>query len=643
VKKYWQIFILGLITLLLALFVLAVDIAFYRFPKIIKMFAYERELLVALAFICLFLSLRVSWYGLRLSPVQRLWLHNLGIMLAVGGLLLGHWCFRKYLVLWDDNPFLAEYPFIWNLFSMLVAFFFLTFLFLLLLNIDSLMKLRAGRYTRWGMRFLVGLFLAFAVGLNFFESRYAFQAIEIINPHLRTYWWLLVPLVGIVFVLNTLNLGWLDYLNRREKYVATVLELITLGLGGLLYFSHLLYPLYAYSVVIKGFVIVALAFVLFYTLISWGALLLRLPGAKFYERMQLQASHLNYLDRLVYTPCSQEQKLNVMLKCCQEEMRAEGGWLQVEDANCPAVDFFLFSPEFDAESKEELKSLDLRKHLPFEGQYITIDDLMKDERTPAFRLLQIPWRSLIVVKLHTILGVPGILGLVKKKSYGFEPSDWQTIEPILIKAAAIWAKSHYEPPRNSVYSSEQKTPAAVNYGSFQIFHFQAAGQSLLEYWKMPDGGMLFLWLVFEDENVFKDFARLELRGAFKYLLRTESQTATIIFKGQTILQEYMNSPASTSARWIFLIAQDGSVTFSGEAALARGNSEGNLTVENLAIEPPQTIAIELKKDEFLLAFHQQPPANLLAEINCSLQNKNALLSTLQGILVQVDSLLIQRN
>lgn len=642
-KKYWQSFILGLITLLVMLFVLLVDTAFYRFPTIIKMFTYERELLIALAFICLFLSLRASWRGLRLSPAQHLWLHNLGILLAVVGLLFWHGCFRKYLVLWDDNPFLAEYPFVWNLFSMLVTFSFMAILFLLILNIDSLMKLRGGRHSRWGMRFLVGLFLAFAVGLNFFESRYAFQAIEIINPHLRIYWWLLTPLVGIVFVLNTLNLGWLDYLDRREKYIAAALGLITLGLGSLLYFSHLLHPLYAYSVVIKGFVIVALAFVLFYTLISWCALLLRLPGAKYYERMQLQASHLNYLNRLVYTPCSQEQKLNVMLKCCQEATRAEGSWLQIEDATCPAVDFFLFSPEFDAESKEELKSLDLRKHLPFDEQYLTIDDLMKDERTPAFRLLQMPWRSLMVVKLHTSLGVPGILGLVKKKSYGFEMSDWQTLEPILIKAAAIWAKSHYEPNRNSVYPSGQTNPAVVNYGSFQVFHFQAAKPSLLEYWEMSCGRALLLWLVFEDEKVFKDFARLELRGAFKYLLQTESQSDTIITKGQALLQEYLNHSASVSVRWLFLNAKDGAVTFSGEAAVAHGSIEASLTVENLAIEPPQTIALELKKDEFILAFHRQPPANLLAKINCGLQNKNALLSTLQGILVQVDSLLIKRN
>ncbi|MFA4840027.1 MAG: hypothetical protein WC703_11190 [Candidatus Neomarinimicrobiota bacterium] len=199
-KKYIKIFLLLFASIVLFALVFIADVTFYRVPTFIKMYQYEREIVIALAIVCLYRS--VKWIFLRIGMTTKRNLVALGsgILALAACVFLPQFCLRRYLVLWDDNPFLAEFPFVWSIASTLCTFLFLAVTLFLLMVIRDLVFHQRNAFSRAGFQILSVAIVGFSLIYYLFESRYSFQPLVLFTQEMTYYLWFLFLVVGGISV-----------------------------------------------------------------------------------------------------------------------------------------------------------------------------------------------------------------------------------------------------------------------------------------------------------------------------------------------------------------------------------------------------------------------------------------------------------
>jgi hypothetical protein len=239
---------------------------------------------------------------------------------------------RKYLNLWDDNPFLAEFPFIWVTVSALIAVIFIAGVLGALINIRRFAAFRRRGNSGFVDFLLIASFLLAAVVFYMTENRHSYQAMTILNAKLQPLIWPIVGFYGIIYLLNVWNMQWLTALSHRQKIIAASIGLPLIASGLLVFYSHLMTPVYAYSVSVKGFTLAALTFLLFFSLAAEVVLLLNLPGAKRYDRLTRQMAFISELGRLTQSGCGLQKIVDYVLNCSMKITGAAYGWLELLDS-----------------------------------------------------------------------------------------------------------------------------------------------------------------------------------------------------------------------------------------------------------------------------------------------------------------------
>jgi len=435
-KHSWKSWLLILPALVLLFLVMSTDIAFYRIPSIISLFRFEREIAIWLLFLSLLPVTRYIFSRFYWTPQRGLILHAALIVGLELVLILPQIGLKKYLNLWDDNPFLAEFPFIWVTISALIAVVFMVIILADLLNLKKLTGFRRKGNSDFVYFLLIGSFLAAAVIFNLTEDRHSYQSMTILNEKLKPLLWPIAGVYGAVFFLNVFNMQWLTTFSRRVKIIASLIGLPIISSGILVYFSHLLTPVYAYSVSVKGFALAALTFFLFFSVVTEVVLLLSLPGARRYDRLARQMASISEMGRMVQAGCDLNKVAGYILKCSMNITGSECGWIEITEpvtaqSKFIAVQGIPDSIDFADKNKNQLS---LREFLRPPNNSIIVNDVYKDARTLKMRLIPARWHSLIGTAIMNGTDQIGIIYLAKDNSFGFNAEDEQILEPLIVQA-----------------------------------------------------------------------------------------------------------------------------------------------------------------------------------------------------------------
>lgn len=428
----------GFITLLLLILIFILDLSFYRFPTVIKLFAYERELLVGIALFTQFQAIRSYTRRFSWLPLGHLRLLGLSLLLTAFGIVLLYLLFKPYLLLWDDNPFLAANPVIWNLFMPLITFGMLTALYIQLLCTFGLLFTGANR-SPIESAVVIGSIVLAAVGLNLIENRYAFQPIVVWTPFIRRYGWTYFVLFAIILLVNTRRWAWLGQLSARQKYITAILTPFLLLLVGALYSSRLLHPLCAYSVTAKGLVLAGSSWVGLFGLVLWIKTLWQLPGAALTERLQQQTIAIQTLQKMTASTFSMDQRVIQLLQSLQAVTRSSLGWIEMRKSLYPDQTRVLFYPDQPLSIQETIGALRLGEHFEAspEGPFQIVSNLDRESHLAPLRLINPRWRSLLWIDLTPYWNLDARLCLLKTRRRGFTFEHWQILEVILMKTAPI--------------------------------------------------------------------------------------------------------------------------------------------------------------------------------------------------------------
>ena len=429
-------------SILLFFGIFLVDVTFYHVPSFISIYRIERELSVFVAFLLLIPVIQLYYKEKNYTFKDNLKFIGFGIILLISFLVIPFIVAKKYLVLWDNNPFLAEFPFIWNLVSSFCAISSGTIIILLLFNIQKLVYYQQTRYTKIFFKLLLFFIFSIVIGFNFFQNRYAFQPLSIPVPQLNIYSITILSIISIVIVLNTYKNTWLDSLNQKEKIIAFFFSLILLPIIIYIYFSRFITPVYAYSICLKGFSLISLGYIIVYMLFGFIGLLLRLPTAGYYDRVNKEISNFSVISQLINEQQDIDKVTNSIARFAIEATNSDICWLETIDNSDKEMEMKIVSSvnlpdkmitNFNNKEINTISNIVTSQKIP-----LLIDDSLKDDRTVLFKILGLSFRSILAVPLIENNRVVSIFWIGKKTAYAFKNRDINTLKTYLLQVKVAY-------------------------------------------------------------------------------------------------------------------------------------------------------------------------------------------------------------
>ncbi len=429
-KYYLKTSILSILTLVLLLFILFVDTTFYHVPSFIKIYSFERELIIAITLLSLFYGLKSIYNRMDLDLKQTLIAISVSIFSLFLLIILPQIFFKKYLVLWDNNPFLAEYPLFWNSVSTYSALVTSAVLIFFLLLVKKLMTFRPNKFSDFEYRFLIGLLLIFAFVFNFMEDRYTFEPISLIQHGMSKSVWIFgVPLLLITLIISYYK-PWLDLLNKREKYIGFGLTILIIPVSVFLISSNLMLSVYAFSTTLKGFVLSTLAFINIYAIASFLGLLFRLPTATLYDRVTSEIMSISKISKMISAKENINQVLNSIVEYACALTSSDACWLvfESEDTELSRIVASINISESERLVLDKPEACCLGNWVRDNHQPALVHNISEDERTIYLRSLKLNWKSIIAIPLSNNDVVMGILYSGKKSTYAYDNNALNTLK-----------------------------------------------------------------------------------------------------------------------------------------------------------------------------------------------------------------------
>jgi len=510
-----------LLTLLLVLFILFVDTTFYHVPSFIKIYRVEREITISIIGILILFGLqafiRRRKYDLKKTLLSA---HALIISLFVL-VLLPQIIFKKFLVLWDDNPFLAEFPMIWNAVSEFCAVLTVSILFVILIFVKKLLDFRPNRFSNFEYRLLLTVIIFSSVIFNFIENRYTFERVSVFQHGSSAIIWI----VGLFLLLITLVISfyksWTDVLNKREKYIGFVLSIFLVPVGLYLLFSNLLFPVYAFSITVKGFVLSTLVFINIYSLASFIGLLFRLPTASIYDRVTREILSISQVSKMISDKASVDAVFQTIVENACSLTASDACWLAVENETSELSQIMasvhLSENERSLLSRPEACCFGniVRKS----GEAAIIYNISEDERTLPLQMLNLNWKSMIAVPLIQSNTVVGVLYSVKKPSYAYDENDLITLKSFAIQTNIVLISS---PIIRSLDSNLLVKPAGnqvreFNLGNLSVI-FRDSDSQVVDKFSISEDRSLMYQINHSDSQLEY---RTEIKGVLKTLFTLE--------------------------------------------------------------------------------------------------------------------------
>jgi len=514
--------LLTLLTLFLLLFILFVDTTFYHVPSFIKMFRIERELTVSIMVVLIYFRLKPVVQR-RKFDLRKTLLSICALIISLFILvLLPQIILKKHLVLWDENPFLAEFPLIWNAVSEFCSVITVSILIIILILVKKLLDYRPNRFSNFEYRLLLTVIFSSALVFNFIENRYTFERVSVFQQGASATIWIIGFFLLAITLVISFYKTWADVLNKREKYIGFGLTLLIIPVGLYLFFSNLLFPVYAFSTTVKGFVLATLVFINIYAIASFIGLLFRLPTASIYDRVTSEIHSISRISKMISDNIDIDAVFVTIVENACSLTTSDACWLAFENEDS---EFSRLMASINLSEDEQ--TLLSRREACCVGNVvremkdsIIIYNVNEDERTLPLQLLNIKWKSMIAVPLIHAGRIVGILYSAKKPSYAYDENDLATLKSfatqvnIALSASPIIRKLGFKLPEKPDDGQIMTFLLDDVNITFPVAANTSAGQITLS------GNKSLLFCVLHSDDYLDDTT--EIKGVLKTLFTLEA-------------------------------------------------------------------------------------------------------------------------
>lgn len=433
------------LTVLLLLFVLFVDTTFYHIPSFIKIYRIERELIICFAALLIYLRLRSYLQQRKLTLKKTLLAVYVLIIGLFVGTLLPQLSLKKFLVLWDDNPFLAEFPFIWNTVSEFCTVVTITIFFVILIFVKKLLNYRPNRYSNFEYRLLLLILMLGTLIFNFIEDRYTYDRFTLLQQSDSALIWIIGAALVIVTLVISLYKSWIDVLNKKEKYTGFLLSLIIIPVGLYLLFSNLLFPVFVFSTTVKGFVLAMLIFINVYVIASFIGFLFRLPTASIYDRVTTEIQSVAQISKMISESTDIQTLFHTIVSHACQLTSSDACWLSFEGGSQPLTGIMASVHLSDKEASQlgQANADCIGNIVRSSQEAVLIHNIEEDDRTVPLHSLDLKWRSLIAVPLTKADQVVGVLYSAKKSTYAYDENDLHTLKSFAIQINIVLSSASF--------------------------------------------------------------------------------------------------------------------------------------------------------------------------------------------------------
>lgn len=538
-KRTLKTIFLTSLAVILLLFILFVDTTFYHIPSFIKIYRVERELIICIAALILYFRLKYFIHHRKLT-LKKILLTVYGLVISLFGVtLLPQLVLKRYLVLWDENPFLAEYPFVWNVVSEFCTVATISIFLMILILVKRLLDYRPNRYSNFEYRILSLTILGAALIFNILEDRYTYDRFALLQHANSASIWIIGGALIIITLVISIYKSWIDVLNKREKYTGFLLSLSIIPVSLYLMFSNLLFPVFVFSMTVKGFVLALLVFTNVYALSVFIGFLFRLPTASVYDRVTMEIQSISQISKMISESANIEAVFQTIVKHACRLTSSDACWLSFGE-QVPRASGMEASVHLSEYEKSQLArmNVDCIGDLVRQSQEaLLIHNLDEDERTASFHTLSLKWRSMIAVPLLKDDQVVGVLYSVKKPIYAYDETDLHTLKSFAVQINIALSAS---PLIRKLESSEGESAGTervkkVVIDSYELF-FMIDQDSYADRISLPDRQNLFFQITSIDCSP-ED--RVEIRGVLKTLFTMEPEPAAAYAKAcQMVSKEH---------------------------------------------------------------------------------------------------------
>ncbi len=564
-KYYIRQIIPFFLGILIIIGIYIVDVVFYRVPSFIKVFRIEREAAAVVSLLLTFPFIKKIYFDKILLERQKFLTFLILALTLIGVILLPRLVIKKYIVLWDNNPMLAEFPTVWNAYSVLCAILFSLALMLFIQIIKSLvLKQEGSLFFKILFKVIIIAIVMVALLFNMIEDRYLYQPVLdgymglFYNYKLGIYLFLAI---SVVFAFDS---SWLEDLNKRDKIICFISSILTALILLYLFWSKYIVSVYAFSTTVKGFVLVGFLFVLAFLTVTSVKILFHLPTAGKVDRVSQELQFLSEIEAMFKQKAKDQEIIDAVIDLSNRITEANGGWLELRETGDKfRIKHYL---NIDEDLVNEIGSFtvdNIKNYLIEQRKFLLIENIRDNDLTKDFKYLEIPWKSLLAIPVAIDNDVIGVFYLVKNKLKGFSNKDEKTLRRFLI---------HLEPviSRRLAGIGCNEQPERIHFQQ-NDYVIDVIGSAKMQYLTICDGRYFDCCILGISEEISANDL-LELKGSLKILMKMNNNITDIADSLGNLVDL---SPESCDYIFVFLNTEKGQVAVIKSGYLFHGNSSGS--------------------------------------------------------------------
>ncbi|MBN1480937.1 GAF domain-containing protein [candidate division KSB1 bacterium] len=305
------------------------------------------------------------------------------------------------------------------------AFFALVFMLIALGTLRNLIYIKRKKSTA-AIFTLFMVFLLFYSLISLPQSNYYRDSILHDFALYRYFTYAVLFVLINLATLNSFRVGWINYLNKKQKLGCFWGGLILLPIQVLFVINfRKITPMESFSPLLEQFIEMGMLFLTLYLGFSFLALLAHLPTAQLYDRKMQQIQSLHDLSRSLSSEFDWTKLVRTIVKLASEVTGAEYAWLELYGAGNGSLSLISSKHLMEFERKgwsattaERLIDWLKRTKETMICNQVNKNDLVKDIQT---------WKkdigSLIAVPMIASDRLLGFLYVGKRYEFGFEQDD----------------------------------------------------------------------------------------------------------------------------------------------------------------------------------------------------------------------------
>ncbi len=314
------------------------------------------------------------------------------------------------------------------------AFFAVVFILIALGTLRNLIYVKRKRTTArnftWLMIFLLLYSLA-SVPMYYAESAPDSRLFKFVN------YMLLFIFINFA-VVNSFRVGWINYLNKKQK-IACFWGGLILAPFQIAFLSRFrdINPLLSFSPLLERFIELGMVFLSVYLITSFLALLSHLPTAKLFDRKMQQIQSLQDLSRTLSSEFDWSKLVRTIIKLASEVAESEFAWLELYDPKSGKLTLISSSNLTSIERQEWRPSTEGRliDGLSRTKETLVCNQVSKTELVRPVKKWKKDLGSLIAVPMITSDRILGFLYAGKREEFGFEQDDAEMLRAFSDQAA----------------------------------------------------------------------------------------------------------------------------------------------------------------------------------------------------------------